>query len=119
MREKTKQTKTKQFDVHLVVTSNGTVFPHKVDVEHVRKVTFHPQGSKHVITVKFVDRVPFKDWRCSVRTGDPGETLSGRMRQHAQDEYKFQVFTHEIKRSETDGQPETDRRRRVVPTSGD
>jgi len=83
-------------DVNLVVRSDGTVFPDEVEVKNVRKVTFHPEGPRHVITVKFLDRVPFKDWECSVKTADLGETLSGKIRRHAQDDYKFRVFSHQI-----------------------
>ena len=94
MREKPKNPP--KIDVNLVVLPEGKVFPEEVDVENVRKVTFHPEGSKHVITVQFLDRVPFKDWECSVKTAELGETLSGRIRRHAQDKYKFRVFSHEF-----------------------
>ena len=99
MRDKPKKEKFR--DVNLVVLGD-TVFPTSVDVpcveEHpcVRKVTFHPEASKYVITVKFVDRVPFKDWECSVKTADPAKTLSGKLRQHLKGDYKFQVFSHQI-----------------------
>ena len=96
MREKAKDTKSEPFDVNLVVRSDGTVLPKEVDVEKVKRVTFHPEGSRQVITVKFVDRVPFKDWECSIKTAELGKTLSGKMRKHTADEYKGKVFTHQI-----------------------
>lgn len=107
MRDKPEREKTR--DLNLMVRSDGTVFPEEVCLDDVRKVTFHPEGPRHVITVKFVDRVPFRDWECSVRTADLVETLSGRIRRHAQDDYKFRVFSHQIAtRKETDGQPKAD-----------
>ena len=98
MREKPKQStpEVSKYDVNFVVRSDGTVFPDEVLVDKVKNVTFHPEGPRHVITVKFLDRVPFKDWECSVKTADLGETLSGKMRRHAQNDYKFRVFSHQV-----------------------
>ena len=79
-------------DKNIVVLSDNTVSELSAKVTRNGKVTFIPADTDQTLTIKFTDRVPFRNWNGeSQKTGDEGDSVEGKVRELAAGQYPYEA----------------------------
>ena len=78
-------------DKNLVIGLDGSPSESLALITRRKKVSFIPTDSSQTVTVRFIDGIPFSDWRSSKKTAPRGRALTGKVRPDAEGSFTYEA----------------------------